>query len=788
MSSRQVRKLQQQRELEAFAAKLSSGESEDDKPVVRAKPSTFAGFAALGGGNNDDEDDDDDDGDDDEGNNDVNEGTRKPPGSELKGTAEGEKAGSVDDQTTANKSTTSKKSKKKKKKAKKSNPPEMLAKKSAAERDDKVNNDDEIDRALRELNLANKDSASAQHGSGKSAEMRAYERICELLQVNTHHLKVMNEMRRMFGSDAIEAVRREEQQEEAAAARQLGRRRTQHVGLEGILKGARGQSLPEVTLKRNPFLDGKESWPKAGVDGLTMEQVPDSELCRNSETMEFRFAHDAAYNAKEMAFFSLAQMFDGMQLVNFLVENPYHVSTLIQVTKVAKQDQNLALATDLCERALFTFGRVSISLFRKKLQEGKARLDFMRPENRQFWLAGYHYVRYLMQKGSFRTALEWVKVLYSMDPSDPYGLVHFLHVFAIRCGESAWFIDFCDSEALDECETAQDYIRQTLVLARLQRDDKAGARTLLVEGMERLPWLYSSLFKGLGLDVPKVIWGFTARDAHDELYTELYVNQTKKLWDNSQATGLLKEAAALATKPDESNFAPLSVVGRNLARFIYLLDIPELMGLVPNRMLASQPNWESDPLPPLLTENIFSHESQKQPWQPTIGGPGAVMDRMDENQARQLMRLVRRMQRAGGAGNNRELQRMAQELQAAQDGGALPDDWLEDSDEADLDDDDVGDDIDGEAGEGMPGSAAAQQAPGYYTGLLRNALAMFGVRGTEVDGETQQLGEHETDAAGETDPQTMEQPPTDHGRIPGAYVEDYDDSEDDVPGPNVGRR
>ncbi|KXJ86757.1 transcriptional repressor TCF25-domain-containing protein, partial [Microdochium bolleyi] len=389
MSSRQVRKLQQQRELEALAVKLSSGESEDDTPVVRAKPSAFAGFAALGGDDNDDDNNDDDDVDDSN-----NDDTTKLATSGSKVDVAAQKSDSTDEQAAANKPATSKKSKKKKKKAKKSTQAKASAQESAVEREEKVDDDDdEIDRALRELNLANKDSASAQHDAGKSAELKAYERICELLQVNTHHLKVMNEMRRMFGSDAIETVRREEQQEEAAAARQLGRRRTQHVGLEGILKGRRGESLPEVTLKRNPFLDGKESWPKAGVDGLTMEQVRDSELCHDAETVEFRIAHDAAYNGKEVAFFSLAQMFDGMQLVNFLVENPYHVSTLIQVTKVAKQDQNLALATDLCERALFTFGRVSVSLFRKKLQEGKARLDFRRPENRQFWLAGYHYIR-----------------------------------------------------------------------------------------------------------------------------------------------------------------------------------------------------------------------------------------------------------------------------------------------------------------------------------------------------------------------------------------------------------
>ncbi|KAH7021265.1 transcriptional repressor TCF25-domain-containing protein [Microdochium trichocladiopsis] len=612
MSSRQLRKLQKQRELEALEAQAAKEQaaqeesSEDEIPVIRSKPSTFSGFAALGGG--------DDDNDDEDNENDLEDDENDLEDDDDKGQMNPSRK--KDDTSTA-----------------------AVQETPAAGNDE----DDEIDRALRELNLANKNSRSNTADDGRSPESKAYERICELLQVNTHHLKVMSEMRRMFGREAIATVHREEQEEQAAAARNNQRRGGTHeVDLETYLKGQRGQSLPEVTLRRNPFLDGKESWPKAAVDGLTMEEVRDSTLCRDDETVEFRLVHDPAYNEKEKSFFSLVQMFDPMQLVHFLHRNPYHVSTLIQVTKVAKQDQNLSLAADLCERALFTFGRVSISLFRKKMQEGKARLDFRRPENRQFWLAGYHYLSSLMHKGTPRTALEWSKLLYSMDLSDPYGLIHFIHISALKCHESAWFIDFCDSEALDECDTAQDYIRQSLVLARLQQDDRAGAKTLLIEGMERLPWLYSSLFKAIGLDVPKVIWGFTPRDSHEELYVELYVHQTKKLWDNSQATALLKEAAALASKPDETTFAPLPVVGRNLARFIYLDNTPALMGLVPDGMLASSPNWEFDPLPPLITENIFSYESQKQPWQPTGGEHG---------ESRADTRRVRgRLRRLGGRG------------------------------------------------------------------------------------------------------------------------------------------
>ena len=50
------------------------------------------------------------------------------------------------------------------------------------------------------------------------------------------------------------------------------------------------------------------------------------------------------------------------------------------------------------------------------------------------------------------------------------------------------------------------------------------------------------------------------------------------------------------------------VVRDNLARFVYLLEIPSLIGLIPRDLLNASTNWEFDPLPPPFSENIFSYE------------------------------------------------------------------------------------------------------------------------------------------------------------------------------------
>ncbi|KAH9990554.1 transcriptional repressor TCF25-domain-containing protein [Xylariaceae sp. FL0662B] len=663
MSTRQLRKLQKQRELEELQRRNlahDSESSEDDQPLQKPKTSIFSSLATV-------EFADDEDNKSDEKEDEPVAAAREP----------------IDepDRTTTPRSS-SKKSKKKKKKAKKQEAtPTKVAKPVGA------GSDDSIDQALRELELL-KTSTTAHASEDDTSVLRTYERICKLLSVNSYHLKVINEMRNLFGREAIVAAQNEENEEQGRSRRQR-QPLYQQVDLETFLKGQPGKALPEVTLRRNPFLLGKETWPRASTDGLTMKEIKDGTVTSKAGTIEFGFAHDQFYNNLETQFFALVQMFDPMQLVQFLHRHPYHISSLIQVSKVAKQDQNSALSADLCERALFTFGRVSLAAFRQKIEEGKARLEFRRPENRQFWLAGYHYLKSLIMKGTYRTALEWSKLLFSMDLSDPYGLIHFIHPLAIRAHESKWLIDFCDSGVLDECNTAQDYIRQTLILARLQQDDVAGAKTLLIEGLESLPWLYSSLFKSLNLDVPKAIWGMQPRNPNEELYVELYINQTKGLWNNAQATSLLKEVAKDAKKSASKPVPFPPVVRDNVGRFVYLDNTPSLMSLAPSGMLSRSPNWEFDPLPPALEDNIISYESQKLPWKPNRAAQ-ATSSLAGNPQA-----LRRILDRARQEGAPADIQRIFQDAIADAEGDEGGNDDDDDDDNDDEDDEDGGEDEDG---------------------------------------------------------------------------------------------
>ncbi|KAF9768958.1 hypothetical protein IL306_013691 [Fusarium sp. DS 682] len=570
MSTRQLRKLQKQRELEKIQSQeeKNSDESGDEDLPVAAKPRVSL-FAALGGDDEDEAQNEDEE--------------------EQQQQQQPEEAVTEIKQTPTSGKGKKKKNKKKKAKAKAATPEE---------------DEDEIDKAMKELNIKASTSANKSTSENTAAQSR---RINELLSINPYHLKANNEMRNLFGRDVIESAAAEEEQERSRRPMQ------REVDLETWLRGPPGApKLPEVSLRRNVFIQGREHWPKQSAGGLTMKEVAKAD---DGSFTEYAYVHEQSYDALQAFFFSCVQIGDPNRMILLLKEAPYHVSTLLQVSSIAKQDQNMALAAELCERALFTFGRVTTNAFRQNIEQGKARLDFRRPENRQFWLAGYHYLKSLIRKGTYRTALEWAKLLYSLDPTDPYAMRHFIHLLAIRAHEAQWLIDFVAE--LEKTTDNRDsiYLRQTLVLAYLQLDDTARATEELEKGMRRVPWLYCGLFQELNLDTPPSIWGISADSNSRSFWVKLYVYQTKDIWNNAQAIPLLEKTAKSLGKVDTSLLpSDDSPPDQGVTRLAYLEGQTSLIALAPREYLDVQPNYEFDPLPPPEEENIFTSEGTKLPF------------------------------------------------------------------------------------------------------------------------------------------------------------------------------
>lgn len=280
-----MRKLQKQRELELAknAPDHESEDSSDDEgPAPAVKPRVSL-FAALGGDGDDHQQEDQDDDQQDENPKEEEEGAPQQPPTEKK---------------------SKKKKKKKKTRAAASAVPDTIAE------DEDQGGEDEIDKAINELKI----SSQQRDGEATSEEpLGSARRINELLSINTYHLRAMNEMRNLFGRDVIESANAEEEQE-------TNRRRRgpthQQVDLETFLRGPPGaKRLPEVSLRRNVFIQGREHWPRQTAGGLTMKQLHKAE---DGSFTEYTYIHDKEYDAVQTFFFSCVQIGDPMRIVYLL--------------------------------------------------------------------------------------------------------------------------------------------------------------------------------------------------------------------------------------------------------------------------------------------------------------------------------------------------------------------------------------------------------------------------------------------------------------------------------------
>lgn len=174
---------------------------------------------------------------------------------------------------------------------------------------------DEIDIALKSLSTTSKDGADVPLAAKiDEANLQLY----RLLAVESKHLNALNEMKRLFGNVVLE----NEDDAGAAAGPPRRRGRVQNLDLGGALAGrhspaSRGQGLAGLALRRNPFILGKEEWPKATSGGLGMELFEKLE----DGTTEFRFVHNTIYKDVQRQFQTCVESMDPQRMIALLQYN-----------------------------------------------------------------------------------------------------------------------------------------------------------------------------------------------------------------------------------------------------------------------------------------------------------------------------------------------------------------------------------------------------------------------------------------------------------------------------------
>ncbi|KAI9680513.1 MAG: hypothetical protein M1817_003953 [Caeruleum heppii] len=620
MSSRAIRKAQRLREEQLQPPKAEDVESDEAEQEVdtRPKPSLFA---LLGGDDADEEEEANIEEDDISNEATTPNSTTKPNGS------------------IQSSKLPAKKKKKKKKASTQLNGPSTGKTKTSShtsfESKDVAPKEDDIDLALRSLASTSLDTSSP---STETTHLDPeLEKVSSLLSIDTQYLNAANEMRRLFGRAALESDNHNE------GGPPPRRRRGHDPGRGGLAAAVGGHHAPGgrglagLALRRNIFMAGKEEWPRGTSGGLGMELV----ASEDDGFTEYRFVHNNAYQDVQRQFEACVESMDPQRMVQLLHFNPYHISTLLQVSEIAKQEQDHSTSGELLERALFSFGRAVHSTFASNLAKGKAGFDFSRPENREFWLTAWRYMGNLGMRGTWRTSYEWGKLLLSLDPErDPYCVRLVIDQMALRARQPQQVLDLFDSRLYRDHYGRLPNVHMSKALAYHALGQADASRRSLFSAIKDHPWVLARLFQELSIDkIPPGIWGSQPRTDWEKLMSELYVTRAKDLWSTPEATALLVEVCSIP----ETAFAPPPIddipVTLDEARHVALTEKANLIALIP-RGVAAGSTSAGDPFPPVDDLRSYElHERRRDPeWealeaeiradQETGATGGSILDRL----------------------------------------------------------------------------------------------------------------------------------------------------------------
>ncbi|EGV94046.1 Transcription factor 25 [Cricetulus griseus] len=192
----------------------------------------------------------------------------------------------------------------------------------------------------------------------------------------------------------------------------------------------RQRVYPKCTWLTTP----KSTWPRYSKPGLSMR------LLESKKGLSFfAFEHSEEYQQAQHKFLVAVESMEPNNIVVLLQTSPYHVDSLLQLSDACRFQEDQEMARDLIERALYSMECAFHPLF--SLTSGTCRLDYRRPENRSFYLALYKQMSFLEKRGCPRTALEYCKLILSLEPDeDPLCMLLLIDHLALRARNYEYLI------------------------------------------------------------------------------------------------------------------------------------------------------------------------------------------------------------------------------------------------------------------------------------------------------------------------------------------------------------
>lgn len=450
------------------------------------------------------------------------------------------------------------------------------------------------------------------------------------LALDTSQLDPQLELKRQFGAAAIKAYEREK----GHGPTRNGARSREN----------RGATFSSNTMARTVLCTPKAQWPDLARTfvGLSMEthDTPEGRVCS--------WVHSRTYKQAQFQFAQAVSSLDTQSLYALLRVFPWHIDTLLQLSDISRYQGDLGQSSDFIDRALFAMERSASPPFTAGLtsSSGPPLCDFMRAENRAFWLAAHRNIDLLGRRGTWRTALEWCKLVLGLDTMDPHGMLLWIDYLAVKSKQTDWLLDFMDAyEAWmyekmdhthidnvrahtpldDEKAIAQEKWHGALdwcvgmCFARalaMRSVNKEAARASLRLAMARHPRAAILLADKLEVNVPPDVvrehpmhGSYQAsHSVFGEMLAHLYVHRSLHLWKEPALTAWFRDTAAdtwphLAAPVCEGAAIPAIQMG--VYRHIVVADLPEslnqqLVRYFPPEIRHPPGGVETfDPLPPV---------------------------------------------------------------------------------------------------------------------------------------------------------------------------------------------
>lgn len=470
------------------------------------------------------------------------------------------------------------KKKKKKKKAK------------VTSQDGQAAPDDNIDLLLENLEQSN--GVSLQNEDCGSSDRRS------VLHVEHRNLNPETELKRYFGARAVQGDQRPRQ---------------------------RNRQFHRCTWMTSP----KDSWPRFSRPGISMTLLQSKDGIQH-----FTFEHGRDYQQVQFKFLDAVESMDPNNIVALLQLNPYHIDSLLQLSDVCRIQEDQEMARDLIERALYSFECAFHPLF--SLTSGTSRLDYLRPENRAFYLALYKHMMFLEKRGCPRTALEYCKLILSLDPdSDPLCMLLLVDFLTLRSREYQCLLqlyqdweehrnlsqlpNFAFSTALCHFHLSQqeDMDPEESDKQRHKADQMLQNALIMFPGV-LMPLLDLCTVQPDATVTAHAFFGPKSQIGQPPALAELtalYVGRTCSLWKEAAVMLWLEESVKEVLRRVDAK-DPLvedcqnkrkqryQSAPRNIHRHVLLSEIKEATSCLPLEV-TSQPVMGFDPLPPL--ESVISY-------------------------------------------------------------------------------------------------------------------------------------------------------------------------------------